>query len=79
MNHVIEVFDSETEELLKTVEIPFARQAELIALMGWKEPDDAIYVYDLSPEQLRRIEEWTGTQLAGSNNIIQLACIATHK
>ena len=76
MKHVIEVFDSETENLIKTVEIPSARKAELVELMGWTEPEDAIYVYDLSPEQLRKIGEWTDTQFTTKNNIIQLACIA---
>ncbi|MDD1977878.1 MULTISPECIES: hypothetical protein [Pseudomonas] len=76
MKHVIEVFDSKTEELLKTVEIPSTRLAELVELMGWEDPEDEIYVYDLSPEQLSTIAEWTHTQFSETNNIIQLVCIA---
>ncbi|MDD2046965.1 DUF7683 domain-containing protein [Pseudomonas putida] len=76
MKHVIEVFDSKTDALLKTVEIPSARQAELIELMGWNDPEDEIYVYDLSPAQLSKIAEWTDTQFLETNNIIQLVCIA---
>ena len=75
MKHVIEVFDRETEELRESIEIPSARHAELADLMGWKDPEDAIYVYDLSAEQLRQIEKWTGSQFEETRHIIQLACI----
>jgi hypothetical protein len=76
MKHVIEIFDKETEELLKTVEVPPERKSELADLMGWKAPEDEIYGYDLTSAQLRVLEVWTKTQFSEAQYIIQLACIA---
>lgn len=76
MKFAIEVFDRETEELREIIEIPSTRQAELADLMEWKDPADAIYVYDLSAEQLSQIEKWTGKKFTEARHIIQLACIA---
>lgn len=76
MKHVIEVFDSKTEELVTTVQIPTARQADLVELMGWEDLEDEIYVYNLTLEQLSKIGEWTGTHFSETNSIVQLVCIA---
>ncbi|MCL6702605.1 hypothetical protein [Pseudomonas sp. T1.Ur] len=75
MKPTVEVFDRTTEELLQTVEVPSAYIAQLATLMGWTEPEDFCFVYDLSSEQLKTIEEWTHTKLNGDNRIIQIVCL----
>ncbi|KOY02948.1 DUF7683 domain-containing protein [Pseudomonas nunensis] len=76
MKHVIEVFDRETEELLLSVEVPDSRHQALRALMNWQQPDDEFDGYDLSPEQIRVLEDWTGKSLMSANHIVQLVCTA---
>ncbi|QJI41973.1 hypothetical protein HKK52_13910 [Pseudomonas sp. ADAK2] len=74
MKHVIEVFDSRTEDLLLTVDVPASRSEALRALMNWQQPDDEFDGYDLSPEQIKVLEDWTGKPLMGANKIVQLVC-----
>jgi hypothetical protein len=31
--------------------------------MGWQQPEDEIFCYDLSAEQLKVLGEWTGREL----------------
>jgi hypothetical protein len=75
MKHVIEVFDRQTEELLLSVEISESRHESLRKLMNWQQPEDEFDGYDLSPEQVKVLEDWTGKLLMGKNNIVQLVCI----
>lgn len=75
MKHVIEVFDRQTEDLLISVEVPESRNEALKTLMNWKQLDDEFDGYDLSPEQVRVLEGWTGKSLTGANHIVQLVCI----
>lgn len=74
MKHVIEVFDRQTEDLLISVEVPESRYEALKTLMNWKQPDDEFDGYDLSPVQVRVLEDWTGRTLTGANHIVQLVC-----
>ncbi|EJL04255.1 MULTISPECIES: hypothetical protein [Pseudomonas] len=75
MKPIVEVFDMTTEELIQTVEVPDAYMDQLAALMGWTEPEDFCFVYDLLPPQIKTIEEWTQTRFGGDNRIIQIVCI----
>jgi hypothetical protein len=74
MKHVIEVFDRQTEELLLSVEIPGSRHEELKKLMNWQQPEDEFDGYDLSPEQVKILEDWTEKSLMGEGHIVQLIC-----
>lgn len=75
MKHVIEVFDRLTEHLLLSVELPDSRKEALRTLMNWQKPGDEFDGYDLSPEQVRVLEDWTEKSLMGANHIVQLVCI----
>ncbi|KAA0996739.1 hypothetical protein FQ192_02930 [Pseudomonas sp. ANT_J12] len=74
MKHVVEVFDRQTEDLLLTVDVPASRREALRTLMNWQQPDDEFDGYDLSPEQIKVLEDWTGKPLMGANHIVQLVC-----
>lgn len=74
MKHVVEVFDRQTEDLLLTVDVPASRSEALRTLMNWQQPDDEFDGYDLSPEQIKVLEDWTGNPLMSANNIVQLVC-----
>lgn len=75
MKHFIEIFDGKTEEFVERIELPASRKEELANLMNWQAQEDEIYVYDLAPEQLRRLEEWTGKKFEESIYDYQLVCI----
>ena len=75
MRHVVEVFDGQTEDLLLSVEVPSDRHSELKSLMNWQLPEDEFDGYDLSPEQVKVLEEWTGATLTNANHIVQLVCV----
>lgn len=71
----VEIFDITTEELIQTVEVPNAYMDQLAVLMDWTKPEVFCFVYDLSPQQIKTIEEWTHTTIHGNNRIIQIVCI----
>jgi len=75
MKPVVEIFDVTTEELIKTVEVPSAYMDQLAALMGWTKAEDFCFVYDLLPQQIKTIEEWTDTTIHGDNRIVQIVCL----
>ncbi|MDR6957244.1 hypothetical protein J2W43_001220 [Pseudomonas brassicacearum] len=75
MKPVVEIFDQTSEELIQTVEVPSVYMDPLAALMGWTKPEDFCFVYDLSPQQITTIEEWTHTIIHGDNRIIQIVCL----
>ncbi|UZE87456.1 DUF7683 domain-containing protein [Pseudomonas viciae] len=75
MKPVVEIFDQTTEELIQTVEVPSVYMDPLAALMDWTKPEDFCFVYDLSPQQIKTIEEWTHTTIHGDNRIIQIVCL----
>jgi len=72
---IVEIFDMTTEELIQTVEIPSVYVDQLATLMGWTKPEDFCFVYDLLPQQIKTIEEWTHTTFHGDNRIIQIVCL----
>ncbi|WP_431481918.1 DUF7683 domain-containing protein [Pseudomonas thivervalensis] len=75
MKPIVEIFDMTTEELIETIEVPIAHMDQLAALMGWTEPEDFCFGYDLLPEQIKTIEKWTHTTIHGNNRIIQIVCL----
>ena len=75
MKPVVEIFYQTTEELIQTVEVPSVYMDPLAALMGWTKPEDFCFVYDLSPQQIKTIEEWTHKTIHGDNRIIQIVCL----
>lgn len=74
MKHEILAFDKKTEQLAFSVEIPADQVEKLGELMGWSEPEDAIYEYDLSPEQIGHLESMTGKAFSSPDYIFQLSC-----
>jgi hypothetical protein len=76
MQHEILAFDKKTEQLAFSIEIPADQLAKLAELMAWSEPEDAIYEYDLSPEQVSRLESMTGRTFSSPDYIFQLSCTA---
>lgn len=76
MQHEILAFDKQTEELAFSIEVPVDQFDELANLMAWSDPEDAIYVYDLSAEQLNHLESMTGKTFSSPDYIFQLSCSA---
>lgn len=76
MQHEILAFDKKTEQLAFSIEIPADLFEALAALMAWREPEDAIYEYDLSSEQVSRLESMTGRTFNSLDFIFQLSCSA---
>ncbi|WP_275629287.1 hypothetical protein [Pseudomonas sp. 273] len=72
MRHIIDIFDINTDSLLKSVDIPSHREKDLAQLMGWQTPEDEIYGYDLSFQQVKILEEWTGMKIDLPDSIAQL-------
>ena len=76
MIHAINAYDYETEKLNFSIEIASEQEARLAEIMGWKEPEDAIYEYDLSKEQIDQIETLVGKRFYDSSCVFQLTCYA---
>ena len=74
MQHEILAFDKKTEELAFSIEIPADQYEELSQLMSWSKPEDAIYEYDLSPEQVGLLESMIGKTFNSPHYIFQLSC-----
>jgi len=74
MKHVIEVFDRNSEELILSVDIPQHRTESLKILMNWQQPGDEFDGYDLSDEQIKVLEDWTGERLLNKQLMVQLVC-----
>jgi len=72
VRHIIDIFDVETESLLMSIDIPPHRENDLAQLMGWQTPEEGIYGYDLSAEQVKTLEEWTGIAIESPHSIVQL-------
>ncbi|UZE18995.1 hypothetical protein LOY70_05180 [Pseudomonas sp. B21-054] len=75
MKPTVEIFDMTAEKLIQTVEIPITYMGQLAALMDWTKPEDFCFVYDLLPQQIKTIEEWTRATFNGDNRIIQIVCL----
>ncbi|MHC8303624.1 DUF7683 domain-containing protein [Pseudomonas sp. PB3P13] len=76
MRHEILAFDKKTEQLVFTIDIPADHLGELTELMAWTETEDSIYEYDLSPEQVSRLESIIGRMFSTPDYIFQLSCSA---
>lgn len=76
MKHIIDIFDADTEEHVESIDIPVYRKKALSTLVGWHEPEDEMYCYDLSAQQLIVIEEWAGRKIGAPDRIAQLAGLA---
>jgi len=74
MQHEILAFDKKTEGVAFSIEIPADQYDKLSDLMSWSEPEDAIYEYDLSPEQVGLLERMTGKTFNSPDYIFQLSC-----
>lgn len=76
VNNVIEIFDAKTEWLLEDIIIPETYRMQLFELMAWQQPEDEIYCYDLSAEQLKVLGAWVGRDLISPLWDVQLSGIA---
>jgi hypothetical protein len=76
MQHEILAFDKKTEQLVFSIEISADQFTTLAELMDWRESDDAIYEYDLSPEQVSSLESMIGRTFNSPDFIFQLSCSA---
>ena len=74
MQHEILAFDKKTEQLAFSIEIPANKLLALSELMAWREPEDAIYEYELSPEQVGGVESMIGETFNSPEYIFQLSC-----
>lgn len=76
MKHEILAFHKSTEQLAFRIEIQTNQFDELAELMAWTDPKDAIYEYELTSEQLIRLEAITGEVFNSPDYIFQLSCSA---
>lgn len=76
MQQEILALDKKTEQLVFTIEIPADQSVTLAELMAWREPEDAIYEYELSPEQVSGLESKIGKTFNNPEFIFQLSCSA---
>jgi hypothetical protein len=65
--------DTHTERFLEQIRIPKTYRKQLFQLMGWQQPEDEIFCYDLSSEQLKVLGEWTGRELISPLWDVQLS------
>ena len=76
MIHTISAFDKTTELMVFEVEVSQEKLPELKVIMAWTEPEDEIYGYGLSVEQIRRLEELLGQQIYDQRYDFQLSSYA---
>ena len=76
MIHTISAFDKTTELMVFEIEVSQEKLPELKLIMAWTEPEDEIYGYDLSVEQVRRLEELLGQQIYDQPYDFQLSSYA---
>ncbi|KPG98984.1 hypothetical protein AEQ67_11945 [Pseudomonas sp. RIT-PI-q] len=76
MKHSVRAFYKATERLAFQIEIPAENFERLAVLMGWREPDDPIYEYELSDEQINSLEALIGRQLNSPDYLFFLSCSA---
>ena len=76
MMHTISAFDKTTELMVFEVEIPVKNLPELKVIMAWTEPEDEIFGYDLSSEQLQKLEELLGQKIYDQRYDFQLSSYA---
>lgn len=76
MMHTISAFDKTTELMVFEIEIAQKILPELKAIMAWTEPEDEIFGYDLSSEQIYRLEELLGQKIYDHRYDFQLSSYA---
>ena len=76
MTHTISAFDKTTELMVFEIEIPQKNLPELKVIMAWTEPEDEIFGYDLSSEQLQKLEELLGQKIYDQRYDFQLSSYA---
>jgi hypothetical protein len=76
MKHSVRAFYKTTERLAFRVDIPSEHFEQLKELMEWKEPDDPIYEYELSHEQIGSLEVLTGKKFDSPDYLFFLSCRA---
>ncbi|MCU1726606.1 hypothetical protein NTD86_06355 [Pseudomonas sp. 7P_10.2_Bac1] len=76
MMHTISAFDKTTELMVFEIEIPQKNLPELKFIMAWTEPEDEIFGYDLSSEQLQKLEELLGQKIYDQRYDFQLSSYA---
>ncbi|WP_435304158.1 MULTISPECIES: DUF7683 domain-containing protein [Pseudomonas] len=54
-------FDKTTEDLKFVLPIPLGHVDELRAIMHWIKPEDELFVYNLTQDQIIQIEKMIGT------------------
>ena len=76
MKHSVRAFYKTTERLAFKVEIPSESFEQLTELMEWQEPDDPIYEYELSDEQIAALEKLIGRDFHHPDYLFFLSCSA---
>ena len=76
MIHTISAFDKTTELMVFEIEIPKQNHPKLKEIMGWTEPEDEIFGYDLNSEQIHRLEELLGQKIYDHRYDFQLSSYA---
>lgn len=76
MKHSVRAFYKTTERLAFRIDIPAEHFEQLKELMAWNEPDDPIYEYELSHEQISSLEVLTGSKFDSPDYLFFLSCSA---
>ena len=76
MIHTVCAFDKTTELIVFEIEIPQQSKEDLKEIMSWNDPEDEFYGYDLSSEQIQRIEELLGQRFYDERYDFQLSTYA---
>ena len=58
------------------IEIPQQNHPKLKEIMGWTEPEDEIFGYDLSSRQIQLLEELLGQRIYDQRYVFQLSSYA---
>ncbi|MDI2593203.1 hypothetical protein NYP20_01325 [Pseudomonas sp. N3-W] len=74
MKHSVRAFYKTSERLAFRVDIPAEDFEQLKALMAWTEPDDPVYEYELSNEQIGSLEALTGKKFGSPDYLFFLSC-----
>lgn len=76
MIHTISAFDKTTELMVFEIEIPKQNHPKLKEIMGWTEPEDEIFGYDLSSKKIQLLEELLGQRIYDQRYVFQLSSYA---
>lgn len=76
MIHTISAFDKTTELMVFEIEIPQQNYPKLKEIMGWTEPEDEIFGYDLSSKKIQLLEELLGQRFYDQRYVFQLSSYA---